>query len=113
MTDEQITRMIAEKVMGWKTEDNGATVYFEAPELGLVGMDNQLLDCFMPLTIDGDCMNAWDKFSEGRKTYLRHCDFHWIVGELTEEDIESMDGIDTNRRRAMCECMVKVMEDKK
>jgi len=104
MTDQEITRIIAEKVMGadgenWFEDCDGLTVY---------------LNNFFPLEKEQDCMAAWDRFSEGRHTILRrHGKHSWVAGTVSQENPWELanNSMEIDRRRAMCECMVKAVAE--
>ena len=110
MTDAEITRVIAEKVMGWTDPEyyeqwDGTTDY----ALWDSGVRAAKVP-FFPLARDHDCMAAWDKFSKMGSVCLTTDtspagDFIWEAicndGHVAHVD----------RRRAMCECMAKAMED--
>ena len=105
MTDQEITEIIATKVMGveafkksWGDKDNicyidgkGSTIWIN------------------PIGWDVDCMAAWDKFSE---TYATKLSGEWKA-EYWDEDrirwILAVGATQPDRRRAMCECMVEAV----
>ena len=108
MTDQELTRVIAEKVMGWRPHPSmvlmGGVPVFKQPEADM--------EPFCPLTSDADCMAAWDKAHllfkgtaiveclGGDTTAVLHDEGHCVVGHSQHPD----------RRRAMCECMAKATE---
>ena len=57
MTDQELTRVIAEKVMGWSTGR-----WYRDPDEWCY--DGAAGHPFSPLTSDADCMAAWDKFMQ-------------------------------------------------
>jgi len=110
MTEQEITRVIAEKVMGYKpravefASDEDAWRYWDN------GCSSEFALVFEPLGRNSCCMAAWDKFSEGRNTWItHHVDKTWSCGWSDERanDYECDDYPD--RRRAMCECMAKAV----
>jgi len=108
MTDNEIVKIIAKKVMGW-LESSTARFYWvdsSAQPVRIVNWHE-----FSPLTSDVDCMLAWDKFSK---------EYAWTIGfdpNESEYDVQSWnDRGDTasiatgpDRRRAMCECMAEAV----
>ena len=91
MTDKEITEIIATRVMGYVTNGNCD------------------LELFNPLKDDSHCMMAWDEFSNGRDVSLTS---QWLAsGKKTWKAWHGLSGAveDENRRRAMCECMVRAV----
>ena len=87
MTDAEIVKCIAEKVMGWKyrihkSEISGGHILDTGVWHNQQGQIVVTEQSFNPLTDDNDCMMAWDR---------------------QEESVVSS----KDRRRAMCLCMVK------
>ena len=107
MNDKEITEIIATspEVMGWeRTEFNNWYTEQGNPRSEVVGQRN-----FTPLTSDADCMMAWDKFSEGTMTQII-TNFNEDGEKMWWAYRESYNlGNDTDRRRAMCEGMVKAV----
>ena len=91
MTDKEITDIIIVKVMGWIIAQDGS-LWIDSKTLAPV-------DNFNPLKSDNDCMMAWDEceFDVNTLMYLSNEGFADIFHHKTG----------TDRRRAMCECMVK------
>ena len=106
MTDEQITRYIAEKVMGWREHPDDPGFWIDPVPGGFRSY-------FSPLTDDNDCMMAWDKFAETFDdcAILHGCGVGglWLV---THDDTMKGEGVlRKNRRRAICECMCKAVQE--
>jgi len=106
MTDAEITRVIAEKIIG----GFGHTPCGDYPELTTYYTNDG--EPFYPLLDDADCMAAWDRFSEDKWTtlgaYREKGKRVWeacVIG-LKSQDCEIVVEV-PDRRRAMCECMVK------
>jgi len=107
MTEQEITRVIAEKVMGYKpravefASDEDAWRYWDN------GCSSEFALVFEPLGRNSCCMAAWDKFSEGRLTALTRLPSQqgWSAVSI-DNNIESTHA---DRRRAMCECMAKAV----
>lgn len=115
MTDKKMTRIIAERIMGWPYID-------QHTPLRTVETDGFICDgepawkssgavfgtaLFNPLIRDRDCMAAWDKFSKGRITKLYRPYENggtWGAAVHGELNFES-----PSRRRAMCECMIEAV----
>ena len=112
MTDQEITRVIAEKVMGFSEYTGYDDVeYWETQGGTLVR-----LNAWNPLATDHHCMAAWDKFSEDNAhTYVGHVPcpekygekgtFVWRVTKGLILMNDSVFAFNKDRRRAMCECM--------
>lgn len=120
MTDTEII-IIADKVMGWTLEECpvGEDVYcsfwgertsegFIRCKVAQVTFEGER--GFNPLTSDADCMMAWDKFSKGHETGIHHCiEGGWIAWGCGWAKQSKVQASSTDRRRAMCECMVKAV----
>ena len=102
MTDQEITRLIAEKLMGW---NNAPTTEYVSMDVHTGGEFTTKLQLFNPLTNDNDCMAAWDKFSVEHGTVLYSTPDGWDV----RADIGALVTWHEDRRRAMCECMAKAV----
>ena len=113
MKDTEIIKCIAEKVMGWECD------YPESIPKGVISPDCKCLDecknmeCemavtgFNPLTSDADCMMAWDEFSKERVTIIERIldDTGWWWCAEVDRCVR----MNPDRKRAMCECMVKAV----
>lgn len=97
MTDQEITEIIVTKVMGWHRRWPW-NIWFN--EDGSYGGDMP----FAPLTSDSDCMMAWDKFSEDHYAELTR-----LGGGDWETDNGTSIIYNSDRRRAMCECIVRTV----
>jgi len=92
MTDQEIVRVIAEKVMGWQHRSDGfGHQWYTSSEDSVVE-----LTPFHPLTNDNDCMAAWDKAVMRMPTD--------IVADLWGS-IAFHQQVGNSRRRAVCECL--------
>ena len=106
MTDQEITRLIAEKLMGW---NNAPTTEYVSMDVHTGGEFTTKLQLFNPLTNDSHCMAAWDKFSEGRVlSIVRYSDGEWGATSGTTPN-EWSGQVNPDRRRAMCETMAKAV----
>ena len=136
-TDEELTQIIAEKVMGvrgvWVDVppdadglNAGRTFVPEFlanairdrrwswPPQGEIGERFGWPD-FSPLLDDNDCMAAWDRFSEGRNTEVIHDKLTgaWTASyEIDGGACPTGDQTDSqDRRRAMCALMAMALKD--
>lgn len=110
MTDQEITETIATKIMGWSNPrwSDKYEAWDYPPSVRYVWDTPDGIREFDPVGSDNDCMMAWDKFIES------------VIGILSNDDINSindrvseimLNDVDTDRRRAMCECMCKAIEE--
>jgi len=75
---------------------------------------NNIASTFNPLKNEADCMQAWENFSKKKLTCINYYkDKEW----LWEACVDGLRGQDdcilaesTDRKRAMCECMVKTLK---
>jgi len=117
MTDQEITEIIATKVMGWKRGEatfmRSEFRFHEVTEESWLHHNGHLaaVDEWNPITSDSDCMMAWDKLSVARDTTISNCGNVWYAecswGRIDGDYLES--GANVDRRRAMVECMVKAV----
>ncbi len=105
MTDQEITEIIALKVMEWKPTDEKCKCSSFALQYNK-GCECGAWQGFGPLYRDSDCMMAWDKFSETQPTELHRSPNEWSA-RLRRGQAEWTNSPD--RRRAMCECMAKAV----
>ena len=104
MTDQEITEIIATKVMGWALDEPMCWwcdgVHAVEPSA-----------TFSPLTSDADCMMAWDRFAEKEDTSLCTDEGKWECCVYSPDDGTEclILVLNKDRRRAMCECMVKAV----
>ncbi len=111
MKDEEVFKIIAEKVMGWTW---GVVEVVNGKPTLSAWLDSQGSVChrgdFNPLDDDKDCMMAWDEFSQKRLSTLRMMRLGWEAGWYSENGALRAEG-DLHRRRAMCECMIKAVSE--
>lgn len=105
MTDKEITEIIATKIMGWTRKP--------VRNMGMVWHDEDgRMRAFAPLSDDGCCMMAWDKIGKKHRLDLYNGQYVYPDnknGEYTMwyASINRIECSNEDRRRAMCECMVK------
>ena len=103
MNDKEITEIIATKVRGWHVEDYGAYLIITD---GSTIRGIPVVIPFIPPTSDADCMMAWDKVVETRFGIISKDAAKSLINDMIEI-LFNLRGAD--RRRAMCECMVKAV----
>ena len=129
MTDTEITEIIAKRIMGWKFDDqwnvlpqqrhydaNGYGVLADGKIMRVQGYDPRHDKYFSPLTSDEDCMRAWDKLAETKVLHMQVGYSPKHKGQYCECFFGDREGMasfshSTDRRRAMCECMLKVVAE--
>lgn len=110
MTDEEITNIIATRVMGWREHPDDSGFW-------IGDMSGGFRSSFSPLTSDADCMAAWDTFSEGRLIQLFSTPSKgtwtamWLIlpNQRGYRGPHWYDTVSHDRRRAMCSCMCKAV----
>ena len=115
MTDKEITEIIATKVMGWTKDISGGHWIY---------MDGDTIErwyatyAFRPLDADRSCMMAWDRVAEEVGAFdsdiTTVCCWKTLEdeGKWTARIIKAdsnNEAQSTDRRRAMCLCMVKAV----
>ena len=114
MTDQELTEIVATKVMGWTgfRDSTPWENWDEPPKIRPIWEidDEGSIATFSPLTSDADCMKAWDRFAKEQG---------WVLISYNKPDWNidcacnnlPLGGVfNTDRRRAMVECMVKAVE---
>ena len=118
MKDQEMIKIIAEKVMGWTVSKMVYNDMFAGESAPFyVNDDNNncgLVASFNPIEDDKDCMEAWDRFSEGLTTRIEHKNnniFEVTVGTFNHKQ-KNIIIKNKDRKRVMCEAMVKKMKEK-
>lgn len=117
MTDEEMTRLIADKLMGWK-EFGGAVGYPEPGVVVLVPSCFHYTDMivFNPLISDKDAMMVFDKMAERDhiSLYVTNYGKMWVceTGRCTDKmHIYSKQPFTPEgRRRVICEAAVQMVQ---
>lgn len=116
MTDQEITETIAEKIMGWIVCPDCEICPDKCKAIKEKKWPMPI--SFNPLDDDSECMAAWDKLSETTHLHL-HTGFHdrkeQVMCECWFGNKEglALSNTHSDRRRAMCECMVKAVTEAK
>jgi len=111
MTDQETTRIIAEKVMGEKQTMHDRRVCISEP---ISDTGHFARRHFAPLHNDTDLMMAWDKFCNRNDNVIHmlcNYDGYWHIWVEEKGQGKVLVNIGKDRRKAMCECMVKAVND--
>jgi len=107
MTDQELTKIIAEKVMGYTDPEPYET--WEGETWFLWDKHNRACKSpFFPLSNDYVCMAAWDNFIT-HKVPQMSSDLQRKITEAISDIM--MNEVGSDRRRSMCECITKAMEE--
>lgn len=98
--NQKITKVLATKVarIGWDS-------YWEIPMCEYDDVH------FRPLHDEGDCMNLWDKFSKDRETQLHCKNGLYVASVIGGAYFKDFNAMNRDRKRAICECMVKAASE--
>ena len=105
MTAANIITTIGEGLMGWDhVKDH--TFKTRTYKMGVPDIIE-----FDPLRKDNDCMMAWDKFCEKYHAHI-HCGDGKVECWFGDKRGYAVHvPIGTNRRRVMCKCMLRAIQD--
>lgn len=101
MTDKELTRIIAEQVLGWELESTPWGLGYWHKGNGCV----MTVENFQPLYKDDCCMMAWDKFTDAIRDAERD-----EPGDFEDATYYIFTQHSTyERRKAICEYIVKAI----